>query len=309
MTVCIAAIAGSPPDNEYVVTACDRMVATQDMSADAVATKSHFIAQDWGLMWSAEDASYVTPIWRMTQSALYEDRLHVHCDQVAGTVAKAYQRQLQEEATAKYLARYGLSMERFLTDGARLFPQAQYEEMHREIRAVRLGCDFLGFGFDDQAHIFRVSDPGKITYEDEVGFAAIGSGWYSAISTLFFHSVNRAMELWEVVYHVLEAKFMAESAPGVGSETFAEISSLDGNVVYLVGDAIDQIRDLWWRSGMPRVPRRAEEKVTSIIEVCKEACAEMDKEVKVDIEKRRDKFRKLGEERDRKKQADEEAAS
>jgi hypothetical protein len=254
------------------------MLSTHEFSGDAIATKSHFIAQEWGLMWSAEDASHITPIWEMTRVGLYPKRLHVHCPEVANTVAKAYQRQLTEEATARYLARYGLSMAEFLKDGTRLFPAAQYEEMHREIRTLTLGCDFIGYGFDDSPHIFRVSEPGKITYEDEVGFAAIGSGWYSAISTFFFHSVNRSMDLWEVVYHVLEAKFMAESAPGVGAETHAEILDQNGQSTYLFDGAVDEFRAMWLKGGMPRVPKKAEDQTREIIKACRRGSRQLDKQ-------------------------------
>lgn len=253
MTVCIAAIANSHND-EFIVTASDRMLSTQELSADAITVKSHFIANDWGLLWSAEDASYVTPICELTRAALSPKWNHVHCDEVSQTVARSYQRQLQEEATARYLSRYGLSMSDFLKDGSRLFPQAQYEEMHREIKALTLGCDFIGYGFDDKPHIFRVSEPGKITYEDEIGFAAIGSGWYSAMSTLFFHSVNKLMDLWEVVYHVLEAKFMAETAPGVGEETHAEILQSDGTTIYVVDPAVTDLRNSGRRAGCQGFP-------------------------------------------------------
>src|SRR5205823_14077859 len=117
----------------------------------------------------------------------------------------------------------------------------KYEELHSEIRSLRLGCDVSGYGFDSRAHIVRVSEPGKITFENEIGFAAIGSGWYSAISTLFFHSVSRSDDVWEVLYHVLEAKFMAESAPGVGMDTHCEILGENGETVTIFDGAIDEI--------------------------------------------------------------------
>jgi hypothetical protein len=291
MTVCVAAIATDNKGEQYIVTASDRMLSTQELSADAVALKAHFIAQDWGMMWSAEDTSHITPIWEMARAMLLPKHKHVHCDEVANVVANAYQRQLREEATARYLSRYGLSMPEFLREGSKLFPAAQYEEMHREIRSLRLGCDFLVYGFDDEAHIFRVSEPGKITFENEVGFAAIGSGWYSAISTLFFHSVSRLDSMWEVFYHVLEAKFMAETAPGVGGETHCEILSSFGKSIHVFDGAIDEVRRLWGRSGMPRVPRNAESEVTDIIHNCTVASARVDKQINVELEKLRKRHR------------------
>jgi hypothetical protein len=287
MTVCIAAIASnSETDEEYIVTASDRMLATQEFSGDDIAIKSTFIAKEWGLMYAAEDVSYVTPISCNTRAMLYPKRLHVHADEVAGTLAMAYQRQIEQEATAKYLSRYRLTMREFLKNGAKLFPQAQYEDMHREIRNLRLGCEFLAYGFDDSPHIFRVIEPGKIVYEDESGFAAIGSGWYSAVSTLFFHGVNTSMELWEVVYHVLEAKFMAESAPGIGVETSCQILNQDGTFTSVFDSAIDEIRRVWTRSGMPRVPRNAEKIVSDVVQECEKTCREMDKSIEQDLKER-----------------------
>ena len=296
MTVCIAAIATDSLGEQAIVTASDRMLSTAEMSADAVAFKSHFIANGWGLMYAAEDTSHITPIWEITRADLHEKRFHVHCPEVAATIARAYQRQIHIEAYDRVLSRYGLTMKEFLENGSKLFPSSQYEEMHRDIKSIRLGCDFIGYGFDDRAHLFRVTEPGKVIYEDEVGFAAIGSGWYSAISTLFFHSVNGLMEVGEVLYHVLEAKFMAESAPGVGADTHAQILEYDGNVVTIFEESVDEVRRLWGRSGAPRVPRTASRVMDRVIANCKHTSKAIDVGVAADAERHKKRMEALSRE-------------
>jgi hypothetical protein len=63
-----------------------------------------------------------------------------------------------------------------------------------------------------------------------------------------FHSVSRVMELWEVVYHVLEAKFMAESSPGVGAETTCQI--LDVAVNKLIEADLNKLHEKQEKRGM-----------------------------------------------------------
>src|ERR1022692_4908149 len=111
---------------------------------------------------------------------------------------------------------------------------------------VDLGCQFLlaGFDHDGDGHILTVENPGIVKNHDPVGFWAIGSGALSALGILFFHSMRGELPLPEVLYHICEAKFMAESAIGVGKQTNVRIVTHDSkeqDSSELSGPAVESI--------------------------------------------------------------------
>jgi hypothetical protein len=58
----------------------------------------------------------------------------------------------------------------------------------------------------------------------------------------------------EVMYHVLEAKFMSESDDGVGKHTKLGILAANGQHISLTDIGIANVRDAWERAGKPRIP-------------------------------------------------------
>jgi hypothetical protein len=64
------------------------------------------------------------------------------------------------------------------------------------------------------------------------------------------------MELARVLYHACEAKFMSESAPGVGRHTVVRVANSSERMdpYEASEELIASIRDAWERAGKPRVP-------------------------------------------------------
>jgi hypothetical protein len=87
------------------------------------------------------------------------------------------------------------------------------------------GFDFAGDGF-----IFTIEHPGDVMSFDAVGWSSIGSGSDKATDMLLRRSVNYEMDLPHVLYHVCEAKFMAESADGVGRHTVVKVAMGSGSM-------------------------------------------------------------------------------
>jgi hypothetical protein len=158
-----------------------------------------------------------------------------------------------------------------LRENTQIFTQDECRELYARIKNVRLGCSFLVFGFDkcQKAHIFEVSEgaSGDVSDKvmDEVGFWAIGSGQYSALSILFFHEYNASREIPIAVYRVCEAKFMAESAQGVGKYTVITLFRPDLQACFLGQAQINPIREKWRLEGAPRTPQDAKNLVESMV--------------------------------------------
>jgi len=129
-----------------------------------------------------------------------------------------------------------------------------------KLEAVNLGCELLIVGFDNigRGHILTVEHPGIVRNHDPIGWVASGSGSVTATGMLLHHSVSWEMELARVLYHVCEAKFMAESAFGVGEHTTAMVLKPNMSLkdhCELSEEVIKLIREDWEREGKPRVPK------------------------------------------------------
>src|SRR5205807_5388956 len=82
-------------------------------------------------------------------------------------------------------------------------------------------------------HIFLVQNPGDAESRDMEGFCAIGSGEPAATPSLTTNRIDKANFLYQTVYLLCEAKFMAEGLPAVGRATHVEVFAPSGKSVKL----------------------------------------------------------------------------
>lgn len=265
MTICIAAIA---KDDAIVVTS-DLMASAVSFSADKVMAKAMRVASHWWVMFSADDTSYVTAVHDRVLNLLQStDNVFSN---VRSTFVRAYLEERQNQCEHQVLGSYNMNMERFLRENTQMFTAEESRELYTRIKNIRLGCSFLVFGFDQlgQAHIFEVSEGanGDVTDKvmDEIGFWAIGSGQYSALSVLFFHEYSKTKEVPIAIYRVAEAKFMAESAQGVGKYTAVSIFKPDLTACFLGQAKLNEIKAAWEAEGAPRTPKNVEKAIAPMI--------------------------------------------
>lgn len=264
MTVCLATVCEG---GRSIVAVCDQKISSVAWGADQQATKLRPIGRAWWLMWAGNDVTKIPPIVDGIKNALQGAARS--CEEVAQALGGAYHRQVTREAEGRCLRRYGLTMDEFLKKGSTYFPSLSFREIQRNIDQVQIECELLAFGFDSKQapHIVKLWDGGTIDFYDpgNSSFAAVGSGQYRAESTLYFHKVSWMMPAARALYHACEAKFMAESAQGVGTSTVGIVVQKDGAVILLAPDHINKIRKLWEKQGMPRVPRSAERIVADVV--------------------------------------------
>lgn len=271
MSVCIAAMANW---GESIVIATDRMISTGITTADAVALKILGVHPNWAVMY-AGSLEHVAPILRQVREELF-DR-DVTYDDIERAILKAYQERLIAEETDTVLGRFGLKMEEFLATGIQRFGETNFAQLLTEIRQVSLGPEglyFLVAGYDTNGgpHIFSINPPGKVENHDLTGFWAIGSGEYSALGSLFFQSYNKEFISERAVYHICEAKFMAERAAGVGPTSSILILNWDRSKETAREQVrvrellkVDDIRQIWNTEGKPRIPDKLFERMKTIL--------------------------------------------
>lgn len=233
MTVCVAAICER---EKAIVATADQMLAMPDFSADGLAFKLESILRE--------------------AQRRYTGRPNT-LEEFSGAISGAYQWHRKNEAEARYLKVLDLTMEEFRHCG-KDFPADVASDLHDKIQHLELECQLLAFGFDDAStpHIITVADPGVARYEDNLGFAAIGSGWYRALASLFSYPYKPSVAtLEETVYQICEAKYLSESG-SIGERSVILIKrALSGTGFEgFLPESIDEIREYWKRVGRPRLP-------------------------------------------------------
>jgi hypothetical protein len=170
------------------------------------------------------------PIISSVQESLKDKEGHAAIE-VSSSFVRAYEAERIKRATETILGIYGLDMPTFLANGSAMFDSA-IGVMRERIEQVRLGIDFLVCGFDpnDKPHIVTISEPnvftgthGYVNHYDQPGYWAIGSGERNALTRLAARGQHFLKPLHETIYNVIEAKVAAESAHGVGEETFLAV--------------------------------------------------------------------------------------
>jgi len=259
MTVCVAAIC----DNLHsIVTASDMLLSNDSFSAE-LAVKTVQISPDWLVFFAANDISPCWPILREATGRCANRENTI--EQIQTSCKEAYQNQLQSRITDEVLGRYGFDLESFKQNGLKQLGRDVFNDLCRQIDGIYFDCEFLVCGFDKDRnpHIFTVSNPGVAVEHSTPGFWAIGSGATSALSTLFFHRFIPGIQLARGIYHVCEAKFMAESALGVGSRTSVLIIHNSGDLELMDSRLVEEIKNAWKREGKATVPSGIEATIKS----------------------------------------------
>jgi Proteasome subunit len=249
VTICIAAVTRNGMGGD-IVAVSDKMISATDDSVQATETlKSRQISKAWAMMFAGEGHLFL-PIVRMVKDRLdqggEEDHdLHTVCDAVTAVYAGLF----DAEYTARYLVRYNIpSITAFRTSGLAQFGKEKFERICAGIDEFDLGIQLLVYGYDKKGspHIFEVANPGFLTDHDLLGYAVIGTGAYMATASL--RRKKMPYDRASVVYRLLEAKFSAETASGVGASTTCFTMIRRGNAIKTksIGyGSVDKLKGIW----------------------------------------------------------------
>jgi 20S proteasome alpha/beta subunit len=256
MTICIGAICDH---GKTIVWVADTRLSLEHISSDAPFVKGWVVHPKWTALFSGNDITQVDPYLQSVRDALQEEREYTVAE-VMAVFREQYQRYRLERVEQEVLGVYKLTMEQFLADGQQMFGEMGFRELQDRIEAIQVGCDFLVLGFDSnqRAHLFTVEHPGHVRTYTRVGVCAIGSGAPSAADSLMFHEYTPSLESERAVYLVCTAKFMAESASGVGKPMFVNVRTADGRVGLVSVERVKKIRKKWEAKGRARIPRDVE---------------------------------------------------
>lgn len=232
MTVCVAAIANDPA-SPVIVACTDKRVTAGDMTYDMTGSKRINLTQSIVAL-TAGDPSDSVQICRIAQARIASDGVPTSVATAAQYVAEAYREYRRESFERELLEPFGLTYDSFMQRQNLLDPDfvSRVDRHTREailpLSGREFGCSIIVAGTDTvsgpipdwiTAHIYIVSDPGQVTCQDMIGFAAIGSGARQAESFLMLERYGPSKVFDEATLAVYSAKRQAELDPFVGADT------------------------------------------------------------------------------------------
>lgn len=248
MTIGIAAVS---PMDRVIITVSDRMISFGDytQAIDDGAVKSPTIAARWGVVW----AGYAHDVWpiieevrrRLPNPEKGGDWSH---DQIKVAIGDAYAMRFQQEFVSRELVKYGYkSIEEFKAKGRSELGD-YFHDLLVSLGRFSLNAQFIVYGYNNSddyyPHIFEVDSPGSIVDHHALNYAAVGSGHMMALASLRRRPMAR-FSLSQTIYRLLEAKFSAETATGVGKTTTVTLHNRFGDMSLLDPVHIDHVRTIW----------------------------------------------------------------
>ncbi|MGH9773780.1 MAG: hypothetical protein ACRD50_02405 [Candidatus Acidiferrales bacterium] len=266
MTVCIAATVL----DEWIIAISDRKVAVDGMSADCTITKVDPIHQSWCAMVSADDITSAVPIWDRVRQKLgfhYQRKEYPPektLEEVKDAFVEAYHEERDEAVANAILRPHAITHEMLFTSGRKLLGSPIFSDMWGRVERFDLGCSFIVAGFDKfkRSHVFTISHPGVYKNFDSIGFWAIGSGSYQALTSMFLIDEKHRPTYEGLLYEVCAAKFTAETDPHVGKFTTLLVYQSGKDCPEFYGDKeIESIKKQWEENGRPKRPPSVEEAI------------------------------------------------
>lgn len=231
MTVCIAAIA-SNIENPTIVAATDKMV-TAGVTTFEMSQGKRFTLGPKIVAYGAGDSSDGLLISRRALEKIEAEGV-AGVGKAAELFAEAYREVRREVFERELLAPFDLTLDEFNLRQRQLDPKI-VERIDRYIREnylpstnTEFGGQTIIAGVDTEsgpspdwvsAHIYVVNDPGQISCEDDIGFAAIGEGAEPAEAYLMLDQYSPDRSFSHAALAVYGAKRRAENAPSVGPAT------------------------------------------------------------------------------------------
>jgi len=169
MTVCIAAICSRL---QYIIEVSDRLVSSDETSADAVLKMETLVADvPWTVMFAGLPTNYKRLIARI-KANLGDGRAPA---EIVQAVEEAYRIELLKIHETEVLIPYGMSRDDFFAHGKERFTEYKFNAIVEVLEQTHTGVTLLIAGFDERGdgHLYQVSCWGVVK-EQPLEFHAIG---------------------------------------------------------------------------------------------------------------------------------------
>jgi hypothetical protein len=214
---------------------------------DNAIVKAIYLSEQWTGAWATNRLHAILPIVEETRRRLDRTALWA-AREAAEAMASAYAEFAQREFVSLRLSQYGYKTIEEFREKGRTELGEHFIELCIELDRFDMHTSFLLFGHDEQKHgkLFQIEHPGHVIDCNALKYAVIGSGYDMAMASLRWPPPLTFL-LEDTIYRLLEAKFSAESATGVGSATTVVLRNRDGFVYLLTRAEIEEVKRIWKR--------------------------------------------------------------
>jgi hypothetical protein len=259
MSLCIAATC-SDGDDPKIVMCTDWRAEFPAIGSHENADKLSFIKDGWPVLLAGEGPSEVALVSVYQQDLksanLKQDNIY---DQLKAPMHKR-KATLADDFTQQML---GITYRDFLAKGKATFPDEFFRQHVEQVEKIRLGASLIICGFIDtydylekkneRSSVIAVVDdeaPTDKIFSMQTDFAAIGSGYASALGVLCRRGQSSDDSLLRTIYVLYEAKMLSDLVPGVSESALSiDILSADGTMQSLSDEGYDVCEKLFSRFG------------------------------------------------------------
>jgi len=259
MSLCIAATC-LDGDDPKIVMCTDWRAEFPAIGSHENADKLSFIKDGWPVLLAGEGPSeeaLVSVYQQELKSAeLNQDNIY---NQLKGPMHKR-KAILADDFTRQAL---GIPYEEFLVKGKATFPDEFFRQHIEQVEGIRLGTSLIICGFIDtydyiekkpeRSSVIAVVDdeaPTDKIFSMQTDFAAIGSGYASALGVLCRRGQSSDDPLLRTIYVLYEAKMLSDRVPGVSESALSiDVLSADGTMQSLSDEGYKVCDKLFGRFG------------------------------------------------------------
>ncbi|MGC2491844.1 hypothetical protein [Candidatus Binatus sp.] len=261
MTLCIAAVSRKAP-KAHIVTVSDLMLSSESVSLETRMMKVEPVSpkRAWVMMFAGSPTPISSLHLRIKDALQGKDETEA---EVRTAVETVYRDELRRKIEGEILSPFGLDRATFLREGRNQLGDQEFSRILFEVQNCNLDVDLILAGFEPNGwpRIFSIANPGVYASHERAGFHGIGSGTMRAMGSLYT-TYDAALDRYDLLYRLCEAKFVGESALGVGKRTYGLILSSDLTFETMIPEAVDRIvRPEWERVGTPPIPDGMSDKI------------------------------------------------
>jgi hypothetical protein len=264
VTLCMA-VACEHEDEPRIVLCNDWKEEVQGVGSSEHTDKLNWIADGWPVL-TAGTSSQIEDLIRLYRTHLakttltelnFVDELKHPAQMFKGALAEDYIQQMM-----------GMSYSYLLDHGKNRLPEEFFRERISEVARLKIQASLIITGFLEGAAIGSMTkgmfpvicvvednDEHENVVREEIHFASIGSGAWTANASLYNREVNSEMPLLAAIYSVFEAHRWSEKVPGVGESLSIDVLEPGGILRGLSNEGSEYCEFLWKRYG-PKEPKK-----------------------------------------------------
>lgn len=280
MTLCIAAICEDKEDTQPKIVLCTDLQREQEgIGSSETEEKIGFVRQGWPTL-IAGTISKANELLRVYAGYLSEHFHEIDEFNILDHLRKPAHLQKQKLVDHYLQKTFSFGRDYFHKEGKHKLPESFITAQQDVISRITLDASLIIAGFMEESDFVEgrkeprpflcVVDDLKtgvdeVTLESE--YAAIGSGNYTALSTLYRRVQDSIDSLGRTLYNVYEANCLSDKVPGVGKKYLnIDILYADGTIKTLSDEGYEYLKELFEKYGPKRISEKKIEFKESFVE-------------------------------------------